>query len=247
MLNVQKEALVKKINEFDAWYKKLNKSKDEDDFLEFVWEIMETPYTEYHYSLIINKNTNKLFKEALWSRFDEHTDAETFLLDKLDKNFDMEFHGEILFCLGKIIDLNNGKQKINVLEYAKEFTKNSNANTREKAIIVLGWLGGNKEIELLGNILLNDTNNKCRAWSASSFMQISFRKKINIEKVLPYFYKSIKQEQDNFVVESVINALQEITGKKFGLKKKDMDINNIKAVNNSKIRVLKYFEKLYGE
>ena len=121
----------------------------------------------------------------------------------------------------------------------------SNENTREKAIIVLGWIGGNEEIELLGNSLLNDKNNKCRAWSASSFMQISFRKKINIEKILPYLYKSIKQEQDNFVIEIIINTLQEITKKKFGLRQKDMNINNIEAVNKSKVKVLKYFEKMY--
>ncbi|MDR2119273.1 MAG: HEAT repeat domain-containing protein [Tannerella sp.] len=168
-------------------------------------------------------------------------------MNKLDKNLDVEFHGEILFCLGKIIDLNHGKQKIKVLEYAKDFAKNANATTRENAIIVLGWLGGNREIELLGNTLLHDTNNKCRAWSASSFMQISFRKKINAEKVLPYLYKSIKQEHDNFVIESVINTLQEITENKFGLRKKDMNINNIEAVHHAKIKVLKYFDKKYGK
>jgi hypothetical protein len=233
------------IKEFDKWYKKLNNSDDEDDFLEFVWELMETPFTEYHYSLIVNKHTNKEFREALWSRFDEHNDAEKFLLDTLDKNIDIEFHGDILFYLGKIIDLRNGKEKQKVLEYAKNFSNNSNENIRENAIIVLGWLGGNKEIDLLGNLLINDTSNKCRAWSASSFMQISYRKKINMQKVLPYLYKSIKQEKDYFVTESILNVLQEITKKKFGFNKRDLNTNNIEVIDKSKIKVLRYFEKLY--
>jgi hypothetical protein len=80
-------------------------------------------------------------------------------------------------------------------------------------------LGRNKEIELLGNILLNDKNNKCRAWATSSFMQISFRKKLDIEKVLPHLYNSIQTEEDCFVIENVINTLQVITKKKFGLNK----------------------------
>jgi hypothetical protein len=106
-------------------------------------------------------------------------------------------------------------------------------------------LGGNKDIDLLGNKLLNDTYNKCRAWSASAFMQMSFRKKINTEKVLQYFHKSIKIEQDYFVIECIINTLQTILKKNFGLRKKDLDINNIEAVEKSKIKVIKYFEKLY--
>jgi hypothetical protein len=228
---------MKEINDFDILYKKLNKSNDEDNYLEFVWELMRTPYTEYHYSLILNKNTNKNFKESLWSRFDEHTDAETFLINKLDNGLDVEIHGEIIYCLGKIIDLRNGKQKQKVLEYAKTFTNDSNENIREKAIIVLGWLGGNKEIYLLGNILLNDAYNKCRAWASSSFMQISFREKINTEKVLPYLYNAIRKEQDYFVIESIINTLQETTKKKFGLKKKDLDTNNIEAIEKSKNKV----------
>jgi hypothetical protein len=236
---------MKEISDFDVLYKKLNKSDDEDDYLEFVWELMRTPYTEYHYSLILNKNTNKYFKKSLWSRFDEHTDAEVFLLDKLDKGLDVEIHGEIIYFLGKIIDLRHGKQKQKVLEYAKIFTHDPNEKIREKAIIVLGWLGGNKEIDLLGNILLNDTYNKCRAWASSSFMQISFRKEINMEKVLPYLYNAIKKEQDYFVIESIINTLQETTKSKFGLRKKDLDTNNIEAIEKSKNKVLKYFEKLY--
>jgi hypothetical protein len=49
---------MKQIKEFDIWYKKVNKSNDEDDYLEFVWDLMETPFTEYHFSLMVNKNTN---------------------------------------------------------------------------------------------------------------------------------------------------------------------------------------------
>ena len=33
---------------------------------------MKSPYTEYHYSLITDKNTSEEFRSELWSRFDEH-------------------------------------------------------------------------------------------------------------------------------------------------------------------------------
>jgi hypothetical protein len=240
---------MKEINEFEIWYKKLNTTKDEIKLLEFVWELMRTPYTEYHYSLIINRNASKQFRETLWSRFDEHIDSEAFLINKLENNSDIEFQGDILFCLGKIIDLRHGKQKKKVLEHVIRSTSSTNDIIRENAIIVLGWLGGSGEIKLLGDRLLNDSNSKCRAWASSSFMQIWFRKesKTFVEKVLPYLYKAIKQEQDFFVIESIINTLQEITRKKFGLLKKDLDTGNNGKIEQAKIKVGKYFEKLYKE
>ena len=46
---------MKGIKDFDIWYKKVNKSDDEIEYLEFVWELMKTPFTEYHYSLMVIK------------------------------------------------------------------------------------------------------------------------------------------------------------------------------------------------
>ena len=237
---------MKEIKDFDIWYKKVNKSDDEIEYLEFVWELMKTPFTEYHYSLMINKNTNNEFNEILWSRFDEHEDAEIFLLNKLENNDDLKFVGKILFCLGKIADRKNSKQKNKIYEYVKKYTNNSNDNIRENAIIVLGWIGGVNDIDLLGNLLLNDKYNKCRAWSASAFMQIWFRKqnKVFADKVLPYFYESVKQEQDIFVIGNVINALQEIIRKKFGLTQKTLNSLEVEKINLSKNKVIRYFEKL---
>ncbi|MDR1317415.1 MAG: hypothetical protein LBK13_11140, partial [Spirochaetales bacterium] len=110
---------MKEIKDFETWYKKINKTNDKYEYLEFVGELMGTPFTEYHYSLILNKNTENAFKDILWSRFDEHEDAGTFLLNKLENNEDTECIVKILFTLGKIADSKNGKQKEKVYEYAK--------------------------------------------------------------------------------------------------------------------------------
>jgi hypothetical protein len=240
---------MKEIKDFETWYKKINKTNDEDEYLEFVWELMETPFTEYHYSLITSKSTNDEFKDALWSRFYEHEDAETFLLNKLENNEDTEFIGKILFSLGEIVDLWHGKQKEKVYEYAKKYAASLNDTVRENAIIVLGWLGGAGDIKLLGELLLNDKHNKCRAWAASAFMQIWFRRKSKtfVDKVLPYLYKSIKAEQDVFVIGSIIGALQKITNKKFGLTQKAQDLNEAGQINPAKDKAIKYFKKLYKE
>jgi hypothetical protein len=36
---------MKEIKDFETWYKKINKTSDEDKYLEFVWELIETPFT----------------------------------------------------------------------------------------------------------------------------------------------------------------------------------------------------------
>jgi flagellar biosynthesis/type III secretory pathway ATPase len=241
--------IMKEIKDFEVWYKKINGTGNKIEYLEFVYELIKTRFTEYHYSIAINNNTNNYFKDTLWSKFGEHEDAEIFLLNKLEKSIDTEFIGKILFCLGKIIDLKNGKQKEKVYEYTKKYANDTNDDIRENAIIVLGWLGSAKDVDLLGKSLEGDKNNKCRAWSASAFMQIWFRKKSKIfaDKVLPYLYKSLKLEQDNFVIGSVIEALQEITGKKFGLTQKAVDTLEIDKINSVKEKAIKYFAKLYGE
>ena len=58
---------MKDLKEFENWYKIAQ--NDEDEQMEFVWELMKSPYIEYHYSLIINKNTSEEFRSDLWSRF----------------------------------------------------------------------------------------------------------------------------------------------------------------------------------
>jgi len=68
-----------------------------------------------------------------------------------------------------------------------------------------------------------------------------------VKKVLPYLYKSIKQEQEIFVVGSVINTLQKITNKKLGLTQKALDFLETDKINSAKDKAIKYFVKLYGE
>jgi hypothetical protein len=235
------------IKEFNAWYKKINKTDDDIQYLEFTWELMQSQYTEYHFSLMTNKNTDNEFKETLWNRFSEHTDAEEFLLNKLEKNENMEYHGEIIFCLGEIIDQKHSKQKEKVLEYTLKLANATNKNVREKAIIVLDWLGGSKHIGFIADKLLNDPCNKCRAWSASSFMQIWFRRKNQnfVNTVLPYLYKAIKQEPDTFVIGIIISSFQEMVGKKF-VAEKHIDLVNKEKIETGKIKLIKYYEKMNG-
>ena len=237
---------MKDLKEFENWYKIAQHNETEQ--MEFVWEIMKSPYIQYHYSLITNKNTSEKFRSKLWSRFDEHREkGAELLLSKLDNNEDTDFHPDIIFNLGKLADKKIEKER--TLEYARKFADFDNDYLRDRAIIVLGWIGGIQDIPLLGEHLLNDTNAKCRSWSASSFMQMYFRSKSQslVDKALPFLRRAISQETDYFALGCMIDVVKELTGKKFDLPQ--YAINNIdtQRIDNAKLKVERFFKKLYKE
>ena len=233
--------------EFEA----ARKSGNRIERLNFVWKLMKTPYTEYHYSLIIGKNTDDEFRNILWSRFDEHgEEAEKLLISKLIKNEDVGFHADILYYLGKMADKRNAKYKKETLEYAKQFALSSDDYLRDRAIIVLGWIGTNAELPLLADRLLHDANSKCRAWAASSFMQMNFRLKrqggsVSEEIVFPVLRQAITDEKDYFALGTFIVSLQEIAGKNWlsNSAAEDVDIEKIEKAKKSAVNYLNKWEQ----
>ncbi|WP_108823619.1 HEAT repeat domain-containing protein [Dysgonomonas sp. Marseille-P4361] len=239
---------MKDLKEFEKWLEKARESKEEQ--LPFVWEIMKSPYVEYHYSLLKDKTLHEEFRRNLRSRFDEHHEAgQAFLLSKLDNDEDVDFHGEIIFMLGKLNDRRNRPGKDKVIDYVRKLALSSDGYTRERAIIVLGWIGVMEDVLLLADRLMNDSNEKCRTWAATSFMQMWFRTKSEelVAKALPHLYQSIKQEKDYFALGSMIDVVKELTGKKFGLPQYAIDSVDIEKIESAKLKVERFFRKLYHE
>ena len=224
--------------------------KDKTKQLPFVWEIMNSPYIEYHYSLMKDESLDESFRRNLMSRFDKHHEAgQELLLSKLDNNLDIDFHAEIIFMLGKLNDSKDRPEKEKVLDYARKLALSADSYTRDRAIIVLGWLGTIDEVPLLNDRLLNDPNAKCRTWAATSFMQMYFRNESEqlVEKVLLYLRQSIAQEQDFFALGYMIDTIQELTKKRFGLSQKSIEAEDKDKISQAKLKVERYFHKKYGE
>lgn len=224
--------------------------KDKDEQLPFVWKIMKSPYVEYHYSLLKDNTLDDKFRQSLRSRFNEHQEAgQALLLSKLDNNEDVDFHGEIIFMLGKLNDRKNRPDKDKVIDYTRKLALSSDTYTRDRAIIVLGWIGTIKDIPLLADRLLNDPNEKCRTWAAASFIQMWYRNKSKkfADKVLPYLHQSIGQEKDYFALGCMIDVVKELTGKKFALPQYAIDNVDKEKINNAKLKVERFFKKLYNE
>jgi hypothetical protein len=233
------------LDELKQWIKDL-KSGKRDDKDEFVWSIMKSPFVEYHYSLITDKEISEDFYQHLWLRFDEHREkGAELLLSKLDNNEDMAFHAAIIFCLGKFANKSKTVEE-RTLEYVRKFANTDDDLLRETAIIVLGWIGSEKDISLLGEHLLNDTNAKCRTLSATSFMQMYFRRKSQslADKALPYLKQAISQETDFYALGCMIDVVKELTGKKFDLPQYAIDNLDKEKILEAKQKVERFFKKI---
>ena len=89
---------------------------------------------------------------------------------------------------------------------------------RRKIIIAFGWVGTSKEIDLLTKQMLNDSDALCRAWSATSLMQMSFHrvdKEIICKKTKNVFSQAIEKEKDLYTCGIMIEAAQILFSKRW--------------------------------
>ena len=88
---------------------------------------------------------------------------------------------------------------------------------RRKIIIAFGWIGSSKEIDILIQLMFNNNDALCRAWSATSLMQMSFHrvdKEIICEKTKTIFAQVIEKEKDLYACGIMIEAVQVLFSKR---------------------------------
>ena len=89
---------------------------------------------------------------------------------------------------------------------------------REKCLIALGWIAGEREIPFLTRKMLEDRDALCRAWAASSLMQMSFHRVSGVilqEETTSDFAKAIGEEKDLQASGIIIEAAQTLFSKKW--------------------------------
>ena len=114
---------------------------------------------------------------------------------------------------------------------------------RQKIIIALGWIGTSNEIDILIKQMLEDKDSLCRAWSASSLMQMSFygaEKELIQEKAKACLVLSISKEDDLYACGIMIEASQILFGKKWisSSAVEDVDVEKIEKARKSAVRFL---------
>jgi HEAT repeats len=233
---------MKELSEFKNWLKKITEKNIEDEKLKFVWTIMKSPFVEFHYDLLKDKNLDAEFRGNLAFRFNEHgEEAEDLLISKLDNNQDVEFQADIIFLLGKL----NKKHKSKTLDYARKFAESETDYKRDRAIIVLGWIGTLKDAEIFRQHLLEDGNSKCRAWSASSFMQMWFKNESEElkQRAFESYKTALPKESDIFVISVILSAIRIMGKTKLGISQTALDELDFEKIEIAKIKAIRFLDK----
>ena len=217
--------------------------------IHFIADLGRSPEIAFHFELICNdweEGTDLNFEAS----FDQHgQEGIDYLLEILDQEEAESQRVLIVYLLAKILSkvrhrdfyASSCKQVLPVLI---SLLPSSEASNRRKLIIALGWIGSISEIEILGQHLLTDQDALCRAWSASSLMQLSFHqveKEVLMEKMKGLFGEAITEEKDLQACALMIEVAQVLFGKKWiptsAVEK--LEIEKIEKARKSAIRFLK--------
>ena len=217
--------------------------------IHFIADLGRSPELAFHFDLICKdweEGTDLNFEAS----FDQHgQEGIDYLLEILDQEEAESQRVLIVYLLAKILskvrhrDFYESSCK-QVLPVLISLLPSSEASNRRKLIIALGWIGSISEIEILGQHLLTDQDALCRAWSASSLMQLSFHqveKEVLMEKMKDLFSEAITEEKDLQACALMIEAAQVLFGKKWiptsAVEK--LEIEKIEKARKSAIRFLK--------
>ncbi len=187
-------------------------------------DLARSPYIEYHYEFIYQDDN---FSRTVWNYFDRHYDRGlAFLLSRIRAETQPEIRAKILTMLGRIADqiltnpnMERGNEMAEaVVGLAVEYAQRGTDIEREKAVIVLGWVGRLPQAALLGRLMLEDSHEKVRAWAASSFRQMASRLPDADQEALkaaswPYFAQALENEKDVFAAGVMVGSLGELYGK----------------------------------
>lgn len=216
--------------------------------IKFVANLGSSQEIAYHYELIC-KDWNEGRNLHLEGSFDKHgRDGLEFLFEQLDEVKDEKQSVLTAYLIAEILSKSKHRdfywslcdQLIPILISLLDI---KNTILRQKVVIALGWVGTEKEIGLLTRQMLGDGDAFCRAWSATSLMQLSFhRVKVEIisKEVKTSFIQAITEEKDLYACGMMIEAAQLLFGKRWipSSAVENMDLEKIEKAQKSAIRFL---------
>lgn len=230
-------------------YEELKKQNFPDgERIKFVADLGASDEIEYHYKLIctdrdegMNLNLSGSFykhdkegleylfevldneKDESIKVFDAYLMAET-LSKQRHRDFYAEFCNRLIPVMSSLIEIRDDL-------------------LRRKVIIALGWIGSSDEIEILTKQMSEDKDSLCRAWAASSLMQMSFHgveKELLQEKTKACMALAIADEDDLYACGIMIESAQILFVKKWisSSAVEDMDVEKIEKARKSAVRFL---------
>lgn len=191
--------------------------------IKFIADLGTCKEIAYHYELIC-KDWEEDRKLHLESSFDRHgREGIEFLFEQLAKIEDEKLRISTTFLIAEILSKLRHKEFYSsfcnqLILILKSLLNTNDEFLRRKIIIAFAWVGTSKEIDTLTQLMLNDSDALCRAWSATSLMQMSFHrvdKEIICKKTKNIFVQAIEREKDLYICGIIIEAVQILFGKRW--------------------------------
>ena len=230
-------------------YEELKKQNFPDgERIKFVADLGASEEIEYHYKLICKDRDEGTNLNLSGSFYKHDKEGLEFLFTVLDNEKDENLKVFIAYLMAETLSklrhrdfyLEFCNRLIPVIISLIETTDNS---LRRKVIIALGWIGSSNEIDILTKQMSEDKDSLCRAWAASSLMQMSFHgvdKEVIQEKTKPCFASVIAAETDLHACGIMIESSQILFGKKWISQSdvEDVDAEKIEKARKSAVRFL---------
>ena len=191
--------------------------------IKFIADLGACKEIAYHYELLC-KDWEEGKKLNIESSFDRHgSEGIEFLFKQLSKIEDEKIRIFTVFLLAEVLSKLRHKEFYSsfcnqLILILKSLLNTNDEFLRRKIIIAFAWVGTSKEIDILTQLMLNDSDALCRAWSATSLMQMSFHrvdKEIICKKTKNIFVQAIEREKDLYTCGIIIEAFQILFGKRW--------------------------------
>ena len=230
-------------------YEELKKQNFPDgERIKFVADLGASDEIEYHYKLICKDRDEGTNLNLSGSFYKHDKEGLEFLFTVLDNEKDENLKVFTAYLLAETLSklrhrdfyLEFCNRLIPVIALLIEINDNL---LRQKVIIALGWIGSSNEIDILTKQMLEDKDSLCRAWAASSLMQMSFHgveKELIQEKTKACLALTIANEDDLYACGIMIESAQILFGKKWisSSAVEDMDGEKIEKARKSAVRFL---------
>ena len=230
-------------------YEELKKQNFPDgERIKFIADMGASEEIEYHYKLICKDRDEGTNLNLSGSFYKHDKEGLEFLFEVLDNEKDESIKVFTAYLMAETLS------KLRHRDFYVEFCNKlipvmislieiKDDLLRQKIIIALGWIGSSNEIDILTKQMSEDKDSLCRAWAASSLMQMSFhgvKKELLQEKTKACLALAIAKEDDLYACGIMIETAQLLFGKKWisSSAVEDVDAEKIEKARKSAVRFL---------
>ena len=230
-------------------YEELKRQNFPDsDRIKFIADLGASEEIEYHYKLICKDRDEGTNLNLSGSFYKHDKEGLEFLLEVLDNEDDENLKVFTAYLIAETLSKLRHRDFYalfcsRLIPIMTSLIDTKDALLRQKIIIALGWIGSLDEIDILAKQMSEDKYSLCRAWSASSLMQMSFHgvdKEAIQEKTKSCYASVIAAEADLHACGIMIEAAQVLFGKKWisSSAVEDVDAEKIEKARKSAVRFL---------